>query len=287
MLTKKNNKKVKMNKIPKLSSFLHKKEREYFLDQLATLIVTGMDLETALLSIKEEIRDKKTKQVLGYIISEIQHGKALSSTLIKTNIITAHYGALIELGEKTGRLKENIKLVSNQYLKQKTLKSRVVSALIYPAFLLGICFVVALTFAVYVLPQITNPFSRMNVELNTLTKTMIDLGTFFKSYGTIVIPSSIALFALIFLILFIFPKTKHLGQWIILKTPGFKQLIKETEMTNFSSILGELLEAGIPIDQIFDFLKKSTTWNVYNDFYAFAYIKLGQGFSFKKNYCYL
>lgn len=281
MLIKKQDKQ-KDKKIPKLSSFLHKKEREYFLDQLATLIVTGMDLETALLSIKEEVRDKKAKEVLGYIIDEIQHGKPFSGTLITTNIITSHYGSLIELGEKTGRLKENIKLVSNQYLKQKTLKARVISALIYPAFVLGICFVVALTFAVYVLPQITTSFSRMNVEMNSLTQTMINLGAFFKSYGIIVIPSSILLFVLILLILFVFRRTKHWGQWIILKTPGFKQLIKETEMTNFTFILSGLLEAGIPINQIIDFLKKSTTWNVYNDFYSYAFVKLEQGFSFKK-----
>ena len=117
-----------------------------------------------------------------------------------------------------------------------------------------------------------------------LTQIVIDLGIFLENHGAIAVPIFFVVIVTILLVLFVFPKTKHLGQNILLHIPGIGRLIKEVELTRFSYLFGILLSAGIPVIEALSSLESSTSIRRYKKFYTYLKEKIEEGQSLKKSF---
>src|SRR3989344_360973 len=87
------------------------KERDYFVENLSMLISGGMPIMSALDAIAEELRSRRMKSVIANIKTDIESGYPLWRTLARTNLFPEHAVSLIQLGEESGKLIENLKVV--------------------------------------------------------------------------------------------------------------------------------------------------------------------------------
>ena len=282
---KNKNKKTKINNQRKIifPRFGLKKQVDYFLQGLAELLSAGVSLSSALEVIQEETQSKRMKKILTEINEEIKNGVSLSDALDKKNILSKHTLSFIRLGEISGNLPENLKVIVLQNEKEVVFKSRMNSALMYPVIIFFITIIMGVGTAWYVLPKIADAYAQMGSELPFLTKVIIALGTFFADYGYIIIPFFILSILLAFYFLFSFPKTKFIGHLILFHIPIVKGFIREVETARFGYLFGTMIKAGLSISECLDALPNSTTFNNYKKLYRHLGEQIKEGKSFKES----
>lgn len=260
------------------------KDRDYFIEQLSVLLSSGMDLLAALSSIKEEVSSNRMKRELDRIYRNVEAGMPLWKALEISKVMPSYFVSLVKIGESSGMLVENLKVVSLQYQKDKSFKARVASAMVYPVFVLVITLVVGLATAILVLPRITGVYERMSVELNVFTNILIGAGNFFQNFGAVVVPVTATLVVALVYFMFFYTKTKHTGEAVLLRTPGVRQLIIEVELSRFGYILGNLLKSGVPVVDSLELLASLTSFRVYREFYKNLRSDIKDGMTFKESF---
>lgn len=285
---------VKKGKISSLAMLGIAKEKEYFLDNLSLLIASGMSVADALISIQKEVRSPVLKQIIKDVHIDIQDGETLWKSLSTTKLVTRHMIALIRIGEESGRLSENLKILVLQEQKARTFRQKIRSAMMYPVLLLLFTVLVGVLISWVILPKLSTVFGHLNIELPLLSKILIHFGVFLSNYGWIIIPSFLILFVSTLYGIFIRPQTKHIGQKILFQIPAIRTLGTNTELALMGFIAGTLLKAGVGITETLHSLKDSTDIIRYKGFYThlIQQIEDGNGFeegflSFSKNQTYI
>lgn len=259
-------------------------EKDYFLENLGIMIASGIDVSSAIISIKAETRSKKMFKILGTIEAEIDSGSPFWMALEKSKLLPSHVIALIKLGELSGNLTENLKLVVTEQQKEREFASKLHSAMIYPVIVLSLTLIIGFGIAWFILPRLSLVFSSLRVELPLITKILISMGKFLGEFGILVIPflSFLICFAVYFL--FFAKKTKILGEGILLQLPGISKIIIETELARLGSLLGTLLKAGLIVTDALSSLASATTTMAYQKLYLSLEKSIEQGNSFESSF---
>jgi len=257
---------------------------DYFIENLSMLVASGMPIVNALSSIIEEVHTKRMKEILEEIKLDIEGGSPIWKSLQKSELFKDHTISLIRLGEKSGKLVENLKVVSVEEEKGRMLKSKLRSATMYPIFVLSVTLIIGIGIAWFILPKLALVFTQLHLKLPLITKILIDTGVFLGKYGQYVVPLIIIFLIVLFYFLFFFKKTKIIGQYILFHIPGIKQLMKEVEIARFGYLLGTLLQAGLPVNLALESLSNATDFIVYRNFYTYMSKSIEEGYSFQKSF---
>ncbi len=259
-------------------------EKTFFIENLAILINSGVGILSALEVMRSEFKTERMKTVVGELIEDVNDGLPLYKALGNANILSQSYLSLIKIGEKSGRLSENLSIIATEQQKNRILKSKIKSALTYPALVITVTLFVGIGVAWFVLPKLALVFSQLRLKLPLITKIFIGIGEFLASYGAIVVPLFILLFIVAIYIFFLSPKTKYLGQTFLLRLPGTKKLIRELEIARFGFVLGTLLKAGLSVVDSLDSLIESTNYPLHQKFYIHLRDSFEEGNSFQKSF---
>jgi type IV pilus assembly protein PilC len=259
-------------------------DRDYFLENLSMLVAAGMPIVDTLDAINKEVRSSRMKQIISLIREDIESGSTIWNAFEKTGLFPEHSISLIRLGESSGKLMENLKVISTEQQKNREFKSKIRSAVMYPVFVMSLTAIIGVGISWFILPKLSTVFIQMKIELPLITRMLIGAGNFLGLYGHIVIPSLIALLLIIFFFIFVFAKTKFIGQYLILHIPGVSSLMREVEIARFGYLLGTLLKAGLPITQALDSLANSSEIFQYKKFYTHIRTSVEDGNSLQKSF---
>lgn len=257
---------------------------DYLIENLSMLVAAGMPIVVALDSIAEEMHSARMKKVLQRMMDDIECGHPIWRALEASGLFPEHAVALIRLGEASGRLGENLKVVAVEEQKRRALAGKVQSALLYPVFVLVVTLVVGVGIAWFILPKLALVFSQLKIELPLITRWLIGSGVFLEKYGLFVIPGIFLLGGSLFFFLFFSARTRSMGQAFLLITPGVGQLLREGEIARFGYLLGTLLRAGLPVTHALSSLASATQIVAYRRLYTHLELAVEEGNSFQKSF---
>ena len=260
------------------------KEKEILLENFAMLLGSGRGVTQSLDSIAHDIKSRALKRIVKTIAEEIEQGMAISEAMQKSGLFKEQSLALIKLGEQSGRLNENMRVVVDQSRKQRAFRSKIRSAMMYPVFVMGLTVFVGLTVAWFVLPNLAAVFSSLDIDLPLITKILIAVGLFLNEHGAIVISSLAAASVVLFYFLFFFKRTRFVGQAILLSLPALKVVIRQAELARTGFLVGSLLEAGVPVVEAMKSLADSTILARYRRFYRHLATHLAEGETFSDSF---
>jgi len=269
---------------PHFSHFGIGSDRDFFIENLATLVHSGMSIRDALATIGEDVKSSAMKKILVFVREEVDAGSTLSDALAKTGLFQDHVISLVRVGEESGKLSENLKVVSLEESKNRAFRSKIRSAMMYPAFVLGLAAVIGVGISWFILPKLAHIFSQLNLKLPFLTRVLIGTGDFLEAHGAIAVPAAIIFIILLFYFLFAFKKTKVAGQYILFRIPAIKRLIREIELSRFGYLLGTLLAAGLPVTEALRCLRDATTFPHYKKLYTHVMESITDGNSFRASF---
>lgn len=248
-------------------------ERDIFIENASMLISGGMPVAVALEAITADVRSRRMKKLVAGLAADVDAGLPLWQAMEKTKLFPSHVIALVRLGESSGKLAENLKVIAAEQNKGRVLRSKVYSAIMYPAFVLALTLIVGVALAWFILPKLAIVFSQINVALPLITRLLIAAGRFLADNGSSVILGAIAVAAVFIFIIIFFPGFRRLGQRALFFAPGIGRLIKEIELSRFGYLLAALLQAGVPIAQAIESLVKVSELPAYRS--LFAYMRQG------------
>lgn len=215
--------------------------------QLSTMVSSGLVLSDAVDILEEQQTNKTFKKALAEISQDIKGGLTLTQALGKhPNIFPTLYVNLVKSGESSGKLDQVLLQMADGLEKQREFQARVKGAMIYPAVVLSMMFVVIIIMMVFVIPKLITLYQQSTIELPLPTKILIVTSNLFVHFwwvGLLLIISA-------FIAVNKWKKTKEgnyfMGR-LLLRLPLVGKIITDVTLTDFARTFGLLTSAGIPL----------------------------------------
>ncbi|UQI28483.1 type II secretion system F family protein [Pseudomonas bijieensis] len=155
-----------------------------FTQQLATLLDARQPLESALALLARQSDKRPVGELISRLREQVKAGSLLSAAMEEENgTFSNFYLSLIRAGEAAGMLAQTLVQLSHYLERTQTRNRELVSALIYPAFLIvGVVGSLALLM-VYVVPQFVPIFRDLNITLPLLTELILVSGELLMQWG--------------------------------------------------------------------------------------------------------
>ncbi|MGB3562961.1 MAG: type II secretion system F family protein [Thermoanaerobaculia bacterium] len=152
-----------------------------FNQELAALLRSGLPMLQALGLMLERQREPFFRSVLRDVGDQVRSGEELSRAIDSYGaLFPPLYGPTLRAGERSGEMETVLRrFVRHQKLLMDT-RRQVVSALVYPAALVGLSIALISVMTVYVLPRFTDFFSALDVDLPLLTRITMGFSLFVK-----------------------------------------------------------------------------------------------------------
>lgn len=255
-------------------------EMATFTRVLGTMVRTGLPLTDALESLATEMGNLKFKRTIEEVNKKIQGGSSLAAAMETfPDVFSDLYTSLIKVGETSGSLDKVLKRLTIMLERSENLKSKIRSALIYPAVIALVMVAIGALMMIMVIPKIGEVYTEMDAELPLPTKIMVSISDLLINYWWIL------LFAipLVFVLFSQMKKKNRRFEFFfnnfILKVPIFGGLQKEGILALFTRTLGILMKSGVSILKALRITAKTLGNNIYQEEIVKASTQVEKGVS--------
>src|SRR3954469_21163061 len=143
-----------------------RKDLMHFSRQLAVFIRAGIPILDALETVEEEASSKVLQKVLAGMSEHLRAGGTFADAASNyPEAFPPFYLGILRSAELTGNLDNTLDQLADYLDRDLEAKTKVVSALVYPAMTLGMSIVTVLILVVYVLPKFTTFFGDLHAKL--------------------------------------------------------------------------------------------------------------------------
>lgn len=240
-------------------------EKINFTSNLATMISSGLPMDSALETLYDLAQSGKMKEVVAALLKGVEGGKPLSDTMEDyPNVFSLTYISLVRAGEASGKLDEVLKRLAETLEKQRTFKSKIRGAMLYPTIILIVMLGVMGVIIVFVIPKLVEMYQSFQIELPLSTKMLIWLSDFLRNRWYFAILIIVA-------VVFIFKRfaSTRAGSYFLAKfyfrLPVFGVVLKEKDLTEFSRTLALLTSSGVSIIDSLTITRDAVASPLYKD----------------------
>ena len=222
---------------------------ENFTRLLSSLLAAGVPLSRAMVILFKEATAPAAKIKWKELHDLVIDGMSLADAMAKSpKVFPRVYVAMVQAGETGGFLDLVLAQIADFQAREKEMRSKVMTAMIYPVILLFLALVVLSVLLIFFIPKFQKVFASVHGSLPLITQLVIGLSYLVRSYGFFVVLGIVAIGFLV-RAWFISEKGKRMWEGMILKTPLVGPLIAQFAMARFCRMLGTLLGAGVPLVQ--------------------------------------
>jgi type II secretory pathway component PulF len=146
------------------------KDRMFFIERLALLLETGTPLHTGLETLAAQAASPQLSRVAADLAHDVASGLAFAEALRRQpEAFPETYASLVAAGERGGFLAQVLERLREMEESRQDLRSTLVGALSYPAFLIFFSIAVVIFVMVVVFPKFSELFSMIEDELPLTT----------------------------------------------------------------------------------------------------------------------
>ncbi|MEM6748989.1 MAG: type II secretion system F family protein [Planctomycetota bacterium] len=233
-----------------------------FTRQLSTLQDAGLPILRSLAVLEQQQKPGPMKTALAGVYEDVSSGASLSDAMGKhPKAFNPLYVKMIAAGEVGGVLDVILQRLAEFLEKAEKLKKRIISAMTYPAAVIGIATVIVFGIMIVIVPKFIEIFDDFDTDLPYVTIQLIE---FSKWLGGPILPEnlrdpSVTVPGLVWMV-FIPPGLimtwklirkadagKRILDEIVLKVPVLGGLVRKATIAKFTRTLGTLITAGVPI----------------------------------------
>jgi type II secretory pathway component PulF len=222
---------------------------ENFTRQLASLLAAGVSLSRALQIVSRESTSVAASARWKEVYDLIVDGASLADAMATSpGTFPKVYTAMVQAGEAGGFLDRVLRQIAEFQSREKELRSKVTSALIYPAVLMALALVVLVFLLVFFIPRFEIIFVEFDAALPLITRMIIGVSEALIQYGLFVLAAA----ALALVLARQWLQTEHgrrTWEQAILAVPVVGPLTARFAMTRFCRMLGTLVGSGVPLIQ--------------------------------------
>jgi type II secretory pathway component PulF len=220
---------------------------EDFTRSLSNLLAAGVPLSRALTILYKETTHPAAAAKWRELHDLVIDGVALAEAMNRfPETFPRVYVAMVESGEAGGFLDVVLAQIAEFQAREKELRAKVISALMYPAVLLVLATGVMIFLMVFFIPRFQTLFEGFDAALPVLTQAIVAVSDFIRGYGLFLV---IALGAAAYFGRHSLRNENSRRAWenLILRAPVVGPLMGQIAMARFCRMLGTLLSGGVSL----------------------------------------
>ena len=230
---------------------------ENFTRLLSSLLAAGVPFSRALVILHRESAEPVAKAKWKEIHDLVIDGMSLSKAMERSpETFPRVYVAMVEAGETGGFLDLVLAQIADFQAREKELKSKVMTALMYPIILLILALGVLIFLLVFFIPRFQLVFAGFNAELPLITQIIVKTSEVVRGYGLFLAAGIVVGFISLRTWLKS-PKGRRAWEGMLLKLPQVGPLVAQFAMARFCRMLGTLLQAGVPLISALNVARRS------------------------------
>jgi type IV pilus assembly protein PilC len=219
-----------------------------FNQELATLLKAGLPLVQSLDILRRRIENPVFKSALDDVYDRVRSGSALSDAFEAQHLFSGVYTASLMAGEKSGSLEHVLRRYVQHVKVLASVRSSVISALIYPVVLVLLSLSVVSLIVFKVVPQFQAFYQEVGhgAELPLATRILVAISTTLVGNAWIIVACLAALIVLLMVTFRGRERRKRLHA-LTLRVPYFGPLARKFATAQVCRTLATLLSGGIPL----------------------------------------
>lgn len=252
----------------KAGASVKQKELMVFTRQLATLIDAGLPLLQSLTVLQKQEPNPNLRATIAAIADSVQGGSTFSEALSAyPKLFNRLFVNMVKAGEIGGVLEVVLRRLAEYQEKANKLRSKVVSAMVYPTIILVIAVGILVFLMLVIVPEFKVMFEGQGMELPALSEFVFNFSDICMHCTVPYIPNAI------FILLLVGAAIAGLAAWkrtpaggkamdaFMLKVPKLGHLNRVSAVARFSRTFGTLVSSGVPILQAL-MITRDTAGNV-------------------------
>jgi type II secretory pathway component PulF len=220
---------------------------ENFTRLLSSLLAAGVPLSRALVILTKEASNPFAREKWKQIHDRVVDGMSLADAMAQSpEVFPRVYVAMVEAGETGGFLDVVLAQIADFQAREKELKSKVMSAMLYPIILLVMATAVLVGLMIFFIPKFQTIFEGFGGKLPLITQIIIGVSDFIRGYGLFI---GLGLVGAFFGARnwFLSEAGRRTWEGMMLRSPVVGPLVAQFAMARFCRMLGTLLGAGVPL----------------------------------------
>ena len=154
-----------------------------FNQELAALIRAGLPILAGLDILIERRKNQVFKKALADVRDRVRGGEALSEAFeAQGGMFPKIYSSTLASGERSGEVASVLQRYISYQKTMMGLRRKILSALIYPAFLFLMSFGIVIVLITYVIPKFKEFYADFGADLPLITKVLVGASEFFTTY---------------------------------------------------------------------------------------------------------
>lgn len=220
---------------------------ENFTRLLSSLLAAGVPLSRALVILTKEAANPTAREKWKQVHDLVVDGLSLADAMARSpETFPRVYVAMVEAGETGGFLDVVLAQIADFQAREKEMRSKVMTALLYPVILLVLALGVLVFLLVFFIPRFQSIFTGFGAKLPLLTQIIVSVSEFMRSYGFFV-AAGLGIGAYLIRNWFVSDVGRRVWEGAILRAPVLGPLVAQFAMARFCRMLGTLLGAGVPL----------------------------------------
>lgn len=230
-----------------------------FNQELATLLTAGMPLVQSLDLLKRRVSSPKLQGVLDDVWARVRGGAALSDAFAEhESLLPSAYIASLVAGERSGSLETMLRRYVSYAKTIAAVKSRTLSALIYPAILIVVAVALVSLIVLWVVPEFADFYASFGSELPLVTRLIIAISDVVRGHYLLL------LLAIVFLVGGAVTLARQPGQAVridraLLRVPTVGEIAAKFSTSQMARTLATLLGGGLPLVNALDIASRSVS----------------------------
>ena len=230
---------------------------ENFTRLLSSLLAAGVPFSRALVILHRESAEPAAKAKWKEIHDLVIDGMSLSKAMERSpETFPRVYVAMVEAGEVGGFLDVVLAQIADFQAREKELKSKVMTAMMYPIILIILAIGVLIFLMVFFIPRFQLIFQGFNAELPLITQIIVKTSQAVRTYGLFLGAGAVVAFLSLRTWLNS-SKGRRAWEGLLLKLPLIGPLVAQFAMARFCRMLGTLLQAGVPLINALNVARRS------------------------------
>jgi general secretion pathway protein F len=219
-----------------------------FTRQLASLLKAGLTVTASLGMLRHQCRNRHlSAAAVDMGESLARDGGSLAEVMeVHTDLFDPVYRGLVRSGQESGDLVPVLNNLADHLSRQSRVRGQVISAFIYPLFLLGLGLLVIFVLVAFVLPRFQELFASFGQALPLPTRVLIAAAGFLSTWWPAIIAAGAGA-VLLGAALMRRPKARLWCDRALLRAPLLGDMFLKLEISRIARTLSALLRSGVRI----------------------------------------
>ncbi|MEJ2689556.1 MAG: type II secretion system F family protein [Deltaproteobacteria bacterium] len=217
---------------------------DFFTKQIAMLLDAGLSLDGALRVMKQNSNKAVFRDFTGKLERKLKEGKSFSQALAEHPQFSPMYVNIVKAGEEGGILPKMLTKMTEYQSTFHELKQFVISASIYPAFLLVVGFLAISMLLLVILPRFEVLFTGLGHDLPVNVALMMGFARLVRGHPFLALTALIAPPAILISYLRTV-KGKNVFDRLMIRMPVLSGFVSDLETTRIFRTIQVLVENGV------------------------------------------